>query len=262
ALRPQRERAQARVTFWRAEYGRDRTLYRAGAISATHFDATRMRYHAAEAGLNQITTDIGYATLRAPFDGVIAKRHVYPGVYVHTGEMMVKVDELDRVRIQFPVDESDLQWVHPGTLVYLRFPQLDAAVLRRRFPKRFVREPDGRTALEAHVAVVFPAENPMTRTAVVEVRIANPHLVLRANTYIVGDLVRRSISKGVLIPTAALTTEPGGKQVVFLVSPFAEQGTVEEHPVTVGVQGPNEVQILKGVKAGDFVVVEGNRELV
>ncbi|EQD74357.1 efflux transporter, RND family, MFP subunit [mine drainage metagenome] len=172
------------------------------------------------------------------------------------------VDDLNRVRIQFAVDESALEWIHPNTVVYLRFSQLDDSLLRKRFPKMIVQEPDGATALRATVAVVFPQENPMTHTAVVEVRIANPSLMLRENTYVVGDLVRRSVKNAILVPTSALTTEPNGKQVVFVVPPLSEQGTVTERDVTVGVRGPDEVQILKGVKEGEFVVTQGNRELV
>ncbi|EQD41050.1 Secretion protein HlyD [mine drainage metagenome] len=262
ALEPRLESAEAGVTFWHAEFQRDRKLYDVGAISAAHFDGTRMRYQAAQAALQLARTDIGYATLRSPLDGVIAKRHVYPGVFVHQGEMMVKVDDLNRVRIQFAVDESDLEWIHPGSVVYLRFSQLDDSLLRQRFPKMFVQEPDGSSALRATVATVFPQENPMTHTAVVEARIANPDLILRENTYVVGDLVRRSVKNAILVPTSALTTEPGGKEVVFVVPPLSEQGTVTERDVTVGVHGPDEVQILKGVKAGEFVVTQGNRELV
>ncbi|WP_027492025.1 efflux RND transporter periplasmic adaptor subunit [Rhodanobacter sp. OR444] len=262
-LQPALEKAQAQVTFQQAEFQRDQQLFKGGAISAARFDGTRMRYQAAQAELHQVETDISYAALRSPLDGVIAKRHVYPGVYVHKGEMVVKVDDLHRVRVQFNVAESDLQWVHPGTVVYLRFEQLDDAVLRHRFPKAFVQEPDSGTGvLRAVVAAVFPQEDPQTHTGLVEVRIDNPDLLLRENTYVVGDLVRRSVDKGVLIPTSALTTEPGGKQVVFVVSPLSEQGTVEARDVTVGLRGPEQVQIVKGVAAGEFVVSQGNRQLV
>lgn len=263
ALEPQLEKARAQVTYWQAEFQRDKKLVEAGAISASHFDGTRMRYQAAQAALHQASTDIGYATLRSPLGGVIAKRHVYPGVYVHRGDMMVKVDDLQRVRIQFDVDESDLQWIHPGTTVYLRFSQLDDSLLRKRFPKHFMQVPDGGSwALQTTVAAVFPQENPETRTALVEVRINNPNLLLRENTYVVGDLVRRSIDKGILVPTSALTTLPDGEQVVFVAPPFSNQGPVQERQVTVGVQGPNQAQILKGVKAGEYVVTQGNRALV
>lgn len=262
ALEPQLEDAKAHVVYWRAEFQRDKKLYQVGAISASRFDGTRLRYQAAQAQLHRVETDIGYATLRSPLDGVIAKRHVYPGVYVHKGEMVVKVDDLRRVRIQFDVAEGSLQWVHPGTVVYLRFPQMDDTLLHQGFPKRFVREPDtGTWALKTTVAAVFPQENPQTHTALVEVRIDNPDQLLHENSYVVGDLVRRSVDKGVLIPTTALTTEPGGKQVVF-VAPFSQQGSVQERTVTVGLRGPDQVQILKGLKAGEFVVTQGNRELV
>jgi len=263
SLRPELEKVKAQVSFWQAQFQRNKKLFAVGAISASHFDGTRLSYRAAEAALNRVETEIGYATLRSPLNGVISKRHVYPGVYVHKGEMMLKVDDLHRVRIQFDVGESDLQWVHPGTVVYLRFPQLSDTRLRQRFPRDFGNEPDGRTeALQARVAAVFPHENQQTRTGIVEVRIDNPGMFLLANTYVVGDLVSRSINKGVLVPTSALTSELDGKQVVFVAPEFSTQGAVQEREVTVGLQGPNQVQILKGVKAGEFVVTLGNRQLV
>ena len=262
ALLPGLEKAKAQVMYWQAEFQRDAKLFKVGAISASHFDAAGMHYRAAQAALKQIRTEIGYATLRSPLDGVVAKRHVYPGVYVHKGGMIVKIDDLHRVRIQFDVGESDRQWVHPGTVVYLRFPQLSEGLLRRLFPHRLMSEPDGgRDALRARVAAVFPRENPATRTGVVEVRIDNPDLLLQSNSYVVGDLVRRHVNQGVLIPISALTTEPGGKLVVFVAPRFSKQGPVRERRVTIGVRGPDQVQIVKGVSPGEFVVTLGNRML-
>ena len=261
ALLPGLEKAKAQVMYWQAEFQRDAKLFKVGAISASHFDATGMHYRAAQAVFKQIQTEIGYATLRSPLDGVVAKRHVYPGVYVHKGSMIVKIDDLHRVRIQFDVGESDLQWVQPGTVVYLRFPHLSEVLLRKLFSHRLMHEPDGGYALRARVATVFPRENPATRTGVVEVRIDNPDLLLQSNSYVVGDLVRRHVNQGVLIPISALTTEPGGKLVVFMAPRFSEQGPVRERQVTVGVRGPDQVQIVKGVSPGEFVVTLGNRML-
>jgi len=262
ALMPRLDNAKAQVAYWRAEFRRDNKLYHDGAISASRFDASRMHYRSAQASLQGVQTDIGYATLRSPLNGVVAKRHVYPGVYVHKGGMIVKIDDLHQVRIQFDVGASDRQWVHPGTVVYLRFPQLSEVLLRRLFPHRWMPEPDGgRDALRARVAAVFPRVNPATRTGVVEVRIDNPDLLLQSNSYVVGDLVRRHVNKGVLIPISALTTEPAGKLVVFVAPQFSKQGPVQERQVTVGLRGPDRVQILKGVSPGEFVVTLGNRML-
>ncbi|MDA8113915.1 MAG: efflux RND transporter periplasmic adaptor subunit [Acidithiobacillus sp.] len=263
SLRPKLANARAQVVFWQAEYQRDKKLYAVGAISAAHFDATRMRFRSAQAALLQVATDINYATIRSPLNGVVAKRQIYPGVYVHKGEMMLKVDDLRRIRIQFDVDESDLQWIHPGTIVYIRFPQLSNTFLHQTFPKLFVHEPDGGAgALKARVAVVFPQENPITRTELVEVHLNTPHMRIQDNTYVVGNFVQSAINKGVLIPTSALTTESTGRQVVFVAPEFSRHGSVQEKAVEVGLKGPNRVQILKGITVGESVVTQGNRALV
>ena len=139
---------------------------------------------------------------------------------------------------------------------------MSGALLKKLYPKHFTHEPgDTRVVLQTRVAAVFPRENLQTRTGKVEVRIENPKLLLRSNSYVVGDLVRHHVSKGILIPTAALTTEPDGQQVVFVAPQFSSEGPVQKRSVVVGVRGPNRVQILKGIKPGEFVVTLGNRML-
>lgn len=262
SLLPALDKAKAQALYWQAEFKRDHSLYKDGAISASHFDVTRMHYQTAQAVLKHAETDVSYAILRSPINGIVAKRHVYPGVYVHKGEMLVKIDDLHKVRIQFDVGESDLQWIHPGDRLYLRFPQMSGALLKKLYPKNFTYEPGGtRVVLQTRVVAVFPRENLQTRTGKVEVRIENPKLLLRSNSYVVGDLVRHHVSKGILIPTAALTTEPDGQQVVFVAPQFSSEGPVQKRNVVVGVRGPNRMQILKGIKPGEFVVTLGNRML-
>ncbi len=262
SLLPALDKAKAQTLYWQAEFKRDHSLYKDGAISASHFDVTRMHYQTAQAALQRGETDVGYATLRSPINGIVAKRHVYPGAYVHKGEMLVKIDDLHKVRIQFDVGESDLQWIHPGDRVYLHFPQISSVLLKKLYPKRFTHELNGtRGVLKAYVAVVFPRVNLQTRTGKIEVRINNHELMLRSNSYVVGDLVRRHVNKGVLVPTSALTTEPDGQQVVFVAPQFSSEGPVQKRSVVVGVRGQNRVQILKGIKPGEFVVTLGNRML-
>ncbi len=115
--------------------------------------------------------------------------------------------------------------------------------------------------LRAEVSVVFPSEDHATRTGIVEVRLPNPGVVLKSNTYVMGDLVRAHAKKAVRVPRSALVPIPGGKTVVFVGPAFADQGPAEAREVQVGVRGKRFVQILKGVKSGEFVIYEGNRGL-
>ncbi|MCZ6563008.1 MAG: hypothetical protein O6948_08830, partial [Deltaproteobacteria bacterium] len=95
----------------------------------------------------------------------------------------------------------------------------------------------------------------------VEVRLPNPGAVFKSNTYVVGDFYRAHAKKAVRVPRSALITLPGGKTVVFVGPAFADQGPAEAREVQVGVRGKRFVQILEGVKPGEFVIYEGNRGL-
>ena len=281
-MEPRLEHARADENFWKAEYERDKGLYEASAMSASEFDRTRRQYQVAQAKVKLIETQIGYATIKALIDGWVSKRMIYPGVYVKKGTPLLKIERLDRVRIQFDVAEKDLLRFHNGTPVYLRFPQLEPRIIRqafsnhRRNPKAVqlvslgeVQIPGSEDhnshgedrMLRAEVSVVFPGEDLATRTGVVEVRLSNPGAILKSNTYVVGDFVRASVKKAVRVPRSALMPVPGGKTVIFVGPAFANQGPAERREVKVGIRGKQYVQILEGVKPGEFVIYEGNRGL-
>lgn len=293
-LNPQLAEAVADSGWWAAEYRRDSLLFSEQAISASELDRARTRFEVAAAKVAMQRTQIGYAAIRALTNGWIAERMVYPGQYVSAGQPVLKVDDLQRVRIQFNVAEEHLSQIQPGTEVYLRFPQLDpervvatwltpggrdlarttgggngdasrserAEAAARDAPPSGNRVARQAVAVPAKLAVVFPAQDPGTRTGVAEVRLPNPGLVLRANTYVVGDFVVQEGSRGVRVPVSALTPMPGGKTVVFVLPPIVEQGAVEEREVVVGVRNSEWVELLSGVRPGERVVYQGNRNLV
>lgn len=293
-LEPQLAEALVDSVFWAAEFRRESLLFEGKAISASELDRVRARYGTASAKVEFLRTQIGYAEIRALTDGWIAERYVYSGQYVPAGERIVKLDQIDRVRIQFKVAEEHLAAIKPGTKVFLRFPQLDQElvvatwdgikppVLARvrsvgggsetpganpgpapdPLPPSGSRVAKSAAVIPAEVAVVFPAEDPATRTGIVEVRLRNPGLALRTNTYVVGDFVVAEGDRGVLVPVQAITPMPGGRTVVFVVPPIVEQGAVEEREVVVGVRNSQYAEVVSGVAPGERVVYKGNRGLV
>ncbi len=280
-LEPRLEHARANENFWKAEYERDKRLYEAKALNASQFDRTRMKYRVTQAKLKLIETQIGYATIKALINGWVSERMIYPGVYVKKGSPLLKIEHLDRVRIHFDVAEKDLLHFRKGTPVYLYFPQVEPKIIRQAFsdylrnrksvqlvsleevhiPGSEDHNPQGDPLLRAELSVIFPTEDPTTRTGVVEVRLPNPGAILKSNTYVMGDLVRAYAKKAVRVPKSALVPIPGGKIVVFVGPAFANQGPAEVREVQVGIRGKRYVQILEGVNPGEFVIYEGNRVL-
>ncbi|TAM59424.1 efflux RND transporter periplasmic adaptor subunit [bacterium] len=290
-------KAAAQATYAEAEFGRESALFKAGAVSASDLDLSRSQFeqaraeasalqrvrqearaqlveaHAqvgqaeqqhqqAEAGVALIRTQLGYATVRARMSGWVAQRKIYSGVYVKAGEPLLKIGDFSNVRIHFDVAESDLPYVHPGSVIYLRFPQIDPSMIRKAFATDLGPPgPHGEPTARATVAVVFPTEGLATRTGTVEVRLPNPRFLLKGHTYVVGDVVKQSLKEAVVIPAAALTDASDGKQVVFVAPQFSAQGQVSMRHVTLGLQTDRYVQVLSGLKPGELVVTLGNREL-
>jgi RND family efflux transporter MFP subunit len=199
---------------------------------------------------------------------------IYPGVYVKKGTPLLKIERLDRVRIQFDVAEKDLLNFRKGTAVYLHFPQVEPKIIRHAFSDylrnrkavqlaslREDHNPHGDAVLRAEVSVVFPTEDPVTRTGTVEVRLPNPGAVLKSNTYVMGDFVKAHAKKAIRVPQSALVLVPGGNPFVFVGPAFADQGPAEKREVQLGIRGKRYVQILEGVKPNEFVIYEGNRGL-
>ncbi len=113
--------------------------------------------------LDEMDVLLAYATLKAPFDGLITHRSVNPGDLVRSGsevghgEPLFVISQLDRVRIHIPVPEADAALVRPGDSITLTFPS---------FPSE--------ESIAATVTRVTGDLDPSTRTMLVEAELPNP----------------------------------------------------------------------------------------
>jgi multidrug resistance efflux pump len=108
---------------------------------------------AAAARTAQIVRD--YVTIVAPSDGYVVKRLVAPGVLVQPGMAILKLTQIDRVRLQANVGEKDVASIRPGSPVT-------------------VTTTAGGPPLRARVTAIFPFVEAGARTAVVEALVDNP----------------------------------------------------------------------------------------
>lgn len=263
-LKPEFQAAEANVAYWKPQLGRDRMLHRAGAISAQHYDRTLRQYRLAVAKKNLIQTRINYATVRSPISGWVAKRHIYPGDYVKRGDPLIRIVHIGRLRIDFQVAEQDLNWIHMGTLVEVRFPLASDIFIKTVFAKNLTRHPPNELGpwIPVRVTKIFPVENLQARTGTVEVQLPNPDEAIKANAYVIGKILVRQIKNVVVVPARALVKLPGSGTVIFTGPTFSNQGLVEMHKVSIGIETGGWVQVLKGIKARQFVVTRGNRQVV
>jgi len=260
-FQPRLEKARAERRFLRAELKRDERLFKGGAIPASALELSRSKERVAAATVDLLETEIGFATIRAPSDGWVSKRVVDPGQYVRRGDHLLAYDRLARVRIRFDVAVEDLVRIAPGTDVVLEFPEIPADRLAGTMLADKQDDGYASAAIRAKVTSVFPRANERSRLGTVEVVVANPDLLLKPNTYVIGHFVTDRVEDAWVVPARALTPMPDGKTVVFVAPAFSDQGEAEMVEVTVGLRSGTEAQIVEGIDEPVFVVVAGNRNL-
>ena len=94
---------------------------RAGAAD---LQAAKQRVVEAQANADQVRSMFAYSTITAPFDGVVTKRYADTGALIQAGTAsntqampLLSFAELHRLRLEFPVPESAVAYVHVGNPV-------------------------------------------------------------------------------------------------------------------------------------------------
>ncbi len=194
-----------------------------------------------EAGESRIHTMIGYAVITAPFDGVVTRRFADPGALIQAGTSsstqslpVVNLAEDRVLRLVFPVPESAVRFVHDGTPV-----QIDVQAVGRTFSGKVARL-SGQVDRE-------------TRTMETEVDVPNPDGGLTPGMYANVTLTLEERAHTLSVPVQAIA---GGTALVV-----APDGTVEKREVRSGLETPERIEVLAGLREGELVVV-GARALL
>lgn len=237
----------ARVTLEQAqrEYERLKTLSERGALSRQQFDAQRTLLESAQVDVARLQEALSDRAITAPFAGVVGLRNLSVGALVTPGEVLVTLDKLDSVKVDFTLPERYLTELAVGVPV----TATSVAYPGRRFAGRIV-------ALDTRLA----AE---TRSVVARARFDNPDLLLRP-----GMLLALTFStpaeRHLIVPESALQSE-GDSHYVYRITGEADAPHVERVAVRVALREPGWISLRPAgdatLAAGDRVVVSGQQKL-
>jgi RND family efflux transporter MFP subunit len=257
AAREETKRAQARHDEVHVASQRllEVATERPNLVAQQDIDAARDQDQAAEAGLasarrnveeseaneSRMHTMLGYGVITAPFDGVITRRFADTGALIQAGTSsntqampVVSLAEDRMLRLVFPVPESAVPFIRDGTPV-----DVEVLSLRRKF--------------EGTVARFSGQVDRATRTMQTEVDVPNPDLRLTPGMYASVTVTLERHAGALCVPVRALA---GGTALV--VGPG---GSLEKRAVKVGLETPERVEVLDGLKEKELVVVGGRTQL-
>jgi len=240
ASEAQVRQAEAELRNARVQYERSRQLVSQKFLSEAALDKAESDYKAAQArltallaGAGQAATERSFATIVAPYSGVVSARHV------ELGEMAVPGKPL-------------MTGFDPGTLrVTATVPQAQIGAIQASGKAR-VEIPSLRKWIEAKRVTIVPSADPRTHTTQVrlelpaEVRGVYPGIYARAH-FIVGREPR------LLVPRAAVVQ----RSEVVAAYVVSGDGSLQLRQIRLGAASDERsVEVLAGLRPGERVALE------
>jgi RND family efflux transporter MFP subunit len=192
----------------------------------------------AKATIARLETLMRYATVRAPFDGVITDRLVDPGAFIRSAEKgdtmaMFNLAKVDQIRLSLDIPESDVPLVRVGTAV-----DIDVLALEES------------ESIHGEIQRTTVALNPKTRTMRAEVDLDNKAGLLAAGMYAQVTVQLETRQNALLVPSKTLRVRDN--KVSLLV---ARQGVAEAVGVQVGYDDGIWAEIVAGeLREDDWVI--------
>jgi multidrug efflux pump subunit AcrA (membrane-fusion protein) len=189
--------SQERVRQRQADLDRSRSALSA-AEAAVRSAASKVREAsagAAQAGQALTTAEIerGYTDIKATVNGVVGARLVSPGVLVQPGTAILRISQIDSVRLQANVSQDDLRGISVGSPVV-------------------ARDADKKVIAQARVTSVFPGADPTARTSIVEALVPNPDYKMLPGQFVSLEMGTGKQENALSVPAEAIVQSTGQAQ--------------------------------------------------
>ena len=250
---------QSQLNYQTANYKRYKTLFEKGLVAADDFDNAKLSYTqakeqvaSAKEEVQRAQTNLGYATITSPIDGVVLSKSVEEGQTVaasfSTPELFTIAQDLTNMQVVADVDEADIGDVKEGERVTFT---VDAY-------------PDD--TFEGEVKQVRQEATTTNNVVTYEVVISAPNADLKLKPGLTANVtIYTAERKGVLsVPSKALRFTPqketvGKMKIVDVANAKNKVWTIEgnsivAHKVNIGMTDGTNTQIVGGIAEGTKVV--------
>lgn len=251
--------AQSQLNYQTANYKRYKTLFEKGLVAADDFDNAKLSYTqakeqvaSAKEEVQRAQTNLGYATITSPIDGVVLSKSVEEGQTVaasfSTPELFTIAQDLTNMQVVADVDEADIGDVKEGERV------------------SFTVDAYTDDTFEGEVKQVRQEATTTNNVVTYEVVISAPNADLKLKPGLTANVtIYTAERKGVLsVPSKALRFTPqketvGKMKIVDVANAKNKVWTIEgnsivAHKVNIGMTDGTNTQIVGGIAEGTKVI--------
>jgi RND family efflux transporter MFP subunit len=250
--------AEAGMVKARLDLERARTLFQSDSLTKPELDAAQAAFDSADARIIAARADLELASsalsdtaLVSPGSGVILERRIEVGSLASAGTVAFVLGDLGSVKARFGIPDGMVQSVRLGDAIGVTVEGLGAA------------------SFSGRVTAVAPVADAQSRVFDVEVTIGNGDGRLRPG--MIGTVAisqagpgRRAAASRLAVPlTAVVRSEAAGAQfAVLVVERQSDVDVARVRHVELGEVLGNAITVLKGLRAGEQVIVSGATLLV
>ena len=253
--------AQSTLNYETSNFNRYKTLYDKGLVSADEFETARLSYEKARQtvassheSVRKAETNLGYATITSPIDGVVLSKAVEEGQTVaasfNTPELFTIAQDLTDMRVIADIDEADIGGVQEGQRVSFT---VDA------FPDDH---------FEGKVTQVRQQATTSSNVVTYEVVISAPNNDLKLKPGLTANVTIYTMEKNnvIAIPSKALRFTPNeallsdGQTIEDVEAPAKvwtlKDNVFKAHVVEPGTSNGMFTEILSGLSEGTEILVD------
>lgn len=231
----------------KTQYERFKDLYEKKTVSKQDYENYENAYKKAKAALDENTTNIkaqgvqlGYYSIKAPFDGVVGDIPVKIGEYVTGETILSSVTQNDPLELNIGVSADKTFELKKGLEVQ-------------------VFDNNGKIVASSVLSFISPKIDSSTQTILTKSIIQNPKEILRADQSIKSKIIFNK-TKAILIPVTSVA-KVAGQDFVFLAKEESSQLVAKQTPIVTGDIQNGKYIVKSGLKAGDNIVIKGIQKL-
>jgi membrane fusion protein, multidrug efflux system len=228
---------------------RDQKQFKMQAVSQATLDTDAANLKNAKAQVVQQQAVIDKKFLRAPFAGHLGIRAVDLGQYLAAGTVIVTLQALDPILIDFFLPQQAVDQVQLGQSVIVK---IDAFK-----DQTFAGE----------ISAINPKVDAGSRNVQIRATLKNPDHKLLPGMYATVDIATGAPQSYITLPQTAISFNPYGDTVYVVDSKAADtagkppQLIARQTFVTTGPTRGDQVAVLKGIDEGDLIVTAGQIKL-
>ena len=248
------DKANAALEKATNDFRRATNLQATNSITGPDYDSAKQEYETdkaavdgAKAQLNEAQTNLGYATLSAPMNGVLLQRKIEVGDLVGPGTTGFVLADVSYVKVVFGVPDVMLNRVALGHKIQIS----TASVPGKLFT--------------GTVTAISPSADANTRVSEVEVSVPNADGALRDGMVASLEIGAKTgpaataRAEAVAVPLAAVVQSGQGNSTygVFVVTTEGKKDVAKRHQVELGQVVGNSVIVNTGLESGARIIVTG-----